>query len=463
MSSLMLAQFCDKEGPSVIFCTQYQHPSSHSSTTPTSTPTPTPTPTTSTTAVITSSSSSSLFSEDSVLEKFEFQTGPFVSGTRIKPQYVPQSKSMCQRAFSGEHIGNQEGEGPVIFGNSHSGYILTYVFRLGDDSARGFAQRFAFLVLDPDCLMLVHRWQWLVDEFASIVNQQWKPRCPEIPRSNFDGLLVAPPSSSSSSSSFYTPAAASNTAPALAPAPPTAGATNSPAKRYHGPAKASRPLDEVLQIADFWREMHIKFTYISESLRSAFSLSSAVYSPQLPLFSTPSHLLLPSSSLSVSSLSSSSTSCVEVETTLGQMFRGLVKNLEVRRVRGLVWWVMCGNQVVVTGKNKSEVCAVVHGLSLLVPEPCRSVCYYATQYRPSYEFAFLGLSDIAELQLPFDPALCMVLDWDNHAIVFQGPDPPDSHLALDGLWSILMNDSLSLRTERLVLDVFLHKLGDENS
>jgi hypothetical protein len=352
-----------------------------------------------------------------------------------------------------------------MFGGSHSGYILAYVFKLYDERARGFTRWFAFIVLDADALLIMHRWSWIVEQFSRIVHAEWKVRC--------DPSLK---SSNSSASSSMSDQAMLQEKQSDNPTPVTSPSKASGSRGYHGPSKGPlRPLDQLLENPILWKDLHNTFTSMCRRLRSAFTLRSLVYVPlaaaakptvaRLTAASSTSSFSRPASSHSLPSSDTSSPTVHREETdtsvwaslpdtsrTIGALFRELCSVMGEGHVRKMLWWIILGNQVVVVGKSSSSVSQIVLALSQLVPVPCRTVEPYSDKYVPSYEVAFLGLTDLAELQLPFDPSVGLVLDWNNKTVVCGGADAPSRHLLLDEMWSVLMCEQLSVAAEKHLLD-----------
>lgn len=84
----------------------------------------------------------------------------YFSSHTVHSEYSSRLKSMCLRSLSVEYVGPGR-EGLVLFGSRDQGYQLAYVFRIKDAKARGFTRWFAFLLIHSNLGMLTLSWSFV--------------------------------------------------------------------------------------------------------------------------------------------------------------------------------------------------------------------------------------------------------------------------------------------------------------
>lgn len=139
-----------------------------------------------------SSASSSLNSEDEDC-LHNLDTNPSVSAPAVQPPKsyglaqhshavtyistraptIPSRFSMlrqsCIRTLSCELLPAQTG--PVLFGDTLTGYTIAYVFRIADPKARGGKRSYALLCICPEEKMVVRSWKHVVGTFEGLVQR----------------------------------------------------------------------------------------------------------------------------------------------------------------------------------------------------------------------------------------------------------------------------------------------------
>lgn len=145
-NTLLLAHFCESEGPSSLFCTQSI------------------TSFTNDEKDLSRINNTVQSMSSVILQDIEYITiddrSVYLSSHHIKPSYTAQFKSLSLRTLSVEYVGPGR-EGPVLFGDERNGYNFAYVFKIKDHKARGFTRWFAFILMDASLSSLTLSWAFI--------------------------------------------------------------------------------------------------------------------------------------------------------------------------------------------------------------------------------------------------------------------------------------------------------------
>jgi hypothetical protein len=147
---LILCHFCERDGPSVLFCTQNIH---HS--------------------IRQQENQAEEEHIDTILNEHQNETllynikhatldrnQLFISSHRIKHPHTSKFKGLSLRSLSVEYVGPGR-EGPVLFGDETTGYSLAYVFKLKDSKARGFTRWYSYVLMDKSLSSLTLSWSFV--------------------------------------------------------------------------------------------------------------------------------------------------------------------------------------------------------------------------------------------------------------------------------------------------------------
>jgi len=99
----------------------------------------------------------------------DHQTGAKYIGTQHprNPDIYSLVRQACVRSLSCEVC--QGHEGPILFGDEQSGYVISYTFYLKDYSARGQQSWYSIICMMPDRMFLIQSWPFLVGCIGKII------------------------------------------------------------------------------------------------------------------------------------------------------------------------------------------------------------------------------------------------------------------------------------------------------
>ncbi|KAF8431858.1 vesicle coat protein [Terfezia claveryi] len=85
------------------------------------------------------------------------------------PSRFSMLRQSCIRTLSCELLPAQTG--PLLFGDTFTGFTIAYVFRIADPKARGGKRSYALLCICPEQRMVVKSWNYVVRTFEALVER----------------------------------------------------------------------------------------------------------------------------------------------------------------------------------------------------------------------------------------------------------------------------------------------------
>lgn len=85
------------------------------------------------------------------------------------PSRFSMLRQSCIRTLSCELLPAQTG--PLLFGDTFTGFTIAYVFRIADPKARGGKRSYALLCICPEQRMVVKSWNYVVKTFEALVER----------------------------------------------------------------------------------------------------------------------------------------------------------------------------------------------------------------------------------------------------------------------------------------------------
>lgn len=420
---IALCHFCEKHGPSVMFCTQAYHaqnpehvlesdpgteadrPNSGTYVTLSERRLRTPTegcmsPTeqlpTKTSDLCEACRSLPVGQTGYISNDHEARVSYASSQYPHHPQVFSMVRQSCIRSLSCEVCPGREG--PIFFGDDQSGYVLSHTFYLKDSEARGLQRWYSITVSMMDKIYLLNSWPFLVkhiretidelQEKANRVYEAEEAKCPpRATRLNSTMSIVTP-------TNFRRERSA-----------------NSPA----------RSLVQLCNDKNIFKHLHMSFTWIlkaagnrmtekllegpptedsvidlekQEETEEGFTM---LYTKTVPRGSNKPPIVQASGNETTHE-SDPEDSLVDESIPVFKNLRHLHKVLGHVKFHALAFNVVIGNQIIIRGAAKQMVKSVIECLKALLPKGCCRVISYSHVYEDSWRCNFLGLAP--EVALP---------------------------------------------------------------
>ncbi|CAH1794494.1 unnamed protein product [Owenia fusiformis] len=305
------------------------------------------------------------------------------------PEVFSLVRQACVRSLSCEVCPGREG--PIFFGDDQRGHVLSHTFFIKDSQARGFQRWYSILVVMMDKVYLLNSWPFLVKHVRTVIDELQakaakvydteQAKCPQRAHRLNNLSLNATPLSF---------------------------------RLQRGANKAARSLIELINDKEVFKSLHLSFTWIlkaggnrmterllegpptedsiidlesQEETEEGFTL---VVTKKVSTESVPPIEELQSLEISLPT-SEPSFEDNKHEPQITNL-RHLAKVLGGARMHVLAYHVVIGNQVIVRGKNKILVKSIITALKTLVPRGCCRTEPYSDTYLESWKCNFLGLS-----------------------------------------------------------------------
>ncbi|CAG8488434.1 11455_t:CDS:2, partial [Acaulospora morrowiae] len=310
-------------------------------------------------------------------------------------------RQACVRSLSCEFC-CQGREGPVLFGDDKDGYVLSYMFKIKDNNARGFQRWYSFIFLMTDRVYLVASWPFLVSKFRTLAtslqsraNQVFeKENAARESRQDDSFLSRSGPISPTSPDLFLR-------------------------RRSKQPL---RSLVDLLKTKDFYVLLHANFSWIlkacgrrlqerhlnDQKLVIVGNIDSCAFSQKTKL------LLDPIYCYDAKGTNSNSSSCStdEFDTRIDHI-KDLYDLLGVQTFRKLVLNFARGNQMIIRSSEPTFVKSVVTILKDLMPSEYCEVLEDANEYQPLTECNILGLDETIKIPDEIDKStICLATKFD---------------------------------------------------
>ncbi|CAL1546523.1 unnamed protein product [Lymnaea stagnalis] len=458
---ISLCHFCELHGPKILYCTQPFRPQepnnldgdeaegniSHRLKSTSVTPSPS--------ADIHTSTSFSGCAKDQCEGCKSVQTGfvshddeaqvSYVSTQQpYNPEVFARIRQACIRSLSSEVCPGREG--PIFFGDKQCGHVLSYTFYVPDSQARGMHRWYSIMIVMMDKIYLLNSWPFLVPHMRIVIENlqnkaqkvynQEEAKCPQRPLRL--GARVDP-------SNFI---------------------------KQRGGTKPARSLQELTGDKNVFRMLHVAFLWIlkscgnriTETLLEGPPTEDTIIDMEKQEETEEGFIKIYMRKVgefdAIESEANSDKTSVEKkepskdsETEMDIISGPVIKNLRhLRMILGsssflsLAHHVVVGNQVIVSGHQRSLVTSILNSLKGLLPKGCCRVVPYSTEYVESYKCNFLGLSpnvllsqhvilseQFVHLEIVEKPALSSPKEAaTGQGFGWSGPDSDISDADLDG-------------------------------
>lgn len=314
--------------------------------------------------------------EGNGLLSLDDDTNQFYMSTHVpSPNSYSAVRTACVRSLSCETCPGREG--PVIFGSSEDPskeWTFSYMFKLKDSKARGSFRSYSFLLLLSDYGLLVNIMELVTSFFQNIVTEMQQKA-----EKLHDREIEESKCQQQQSVSYLTPVRTYGMFR-------RAGAT------------VPRSIPELTEEEGFFFSLHSKFCWILRNIDKAFMAVNDIRDPIKTLvpLNYEEH-----DKRGFAFKESSSPSHSEMYILLGPSY-----------MRGLIYNVIIGNQVVVRGSEEVQpfVVSLLQMLAYLIPEPCRKMIEYSNSWRDSWECNFLGIRNDVDVPDYVDSTGMILLD-----------------------------------------------------
>ncbi|KAH9495447.1 hypothetical protein Btru_015120 [Bulinus truncatus] len=313
------------------------------------------------------------------------------------PEVFARIRQACIRSLSSEVCPGREG--PIFFGDSQCGHVLSYTFYIPDNQARGMHRWYSILIVMMDKIYLLNSWPFLVPHLrivienlqskAAKVYEQEEAKCPQRPLRL--GARVDP-------TNFI---------------------------KQRGGNKPALSLQELTGDKNVFRMLHVAFLWIlkacgnriTETLLEGPPTEDTIIDMEkqeeteegfIKLYTRKADEfgVLEENTDSEKKPIEKNEACNSVdEIDFDDPLAPVVKNLRhLRKILGssnflsLAHHVVVGNQVIVSGHQRPLVKSILNTLKIFLPKGCCRVIPYSNKYEESFRCNFLGLSP--DVQLP---------------------------------------------------------------
>ncbi|KAI8811783.1 vesicle coat protein [Cladochytrium replicatum] len=288
------------------------------------------------------------------------------------PAMYSSIRQACVRSLSYEFCPGREG--PILFGDEGQGEILSYLFKIPDNQARGFQRIYALLFLNRDRSFLVASWPFLVAQMKAIAMDL---------RSRADKVFKMERERSGD--------------PSVGVGPHSRNLSHSQEQliRRRG-SQPPRLLSELLGSRDLFFQIHKSFTWLlkafgirvtEKSFNGRALIGTVAPDPPTPPILRP---ITPSTPTSSTINIPSRTETLHLRfTSIHQLLRAFSSH---GTLRSAIHQVLIGNQIVVRGDEPAIVSSTLQLFQELVPHHCVSALDFSQEYEESWKYNFIGIS-----------------------------------------------------------------------
>ncbi|KAK3759608.1 hypothetical protein RRG08_016346 [Elysia crispata] len=315
------------------------------------------------------------------------------------PEVFTRIRQACIRSLSSEVCPGREG--PIFFGDTQCGHVLSYTFYIPDTQARGMHRWYSILVVMMDKIYLLNSWPFLVPHLqiviqslqkkAQVIYDAEEAKCPQRPLRM--EARVNP-------SNFI---------------------------KQRGGSKPARSLQEITGDKNVFQMLHVAFLWILKACGSRITEKLLegpptedtiidmekqeeteegfikIYTRKLDggeLVQTDSEAIQDgdkSPELETNNQVELEGECDDEFVPVLSDIRHLRKVLGRANFQALAHHVVIGNQIIVSGHERSLVKSIIKVLKTLLPKGCCRVIPWSLEYEESWRCNFLGLSPDALL------------------------------------------------------------------
>ncbi|GFR74774.1 folliculin [Elysia marginata] len=315
------------------------------------------------------------------------------------PEVFTRIRQACLRSLSSEVCPGREG--PIFFGDTQCGHVLSYTFYIPDTQARGMHRWYSILVVMMDKIYLLNSWPFLVPHLqiviqslqkkAQVVYDAEEAKCPQRPlrmeaRVNMFNFI-----------------------------------------KQRGGSKPARSLQEITGDKNVFQMLHVAFLWIlkacgsriTEKLLEGPPTEDTIIDMEKQEETEEGFIKIYTRKLDGGELVQTDSDAAEdgektpsletinhqrVEEECHDEFAPVVRDIRhLRKILGranfqaLAHHVVIGNQVIVSGHEKSMVKSFNNVLKTLLPKGCCRLIPWSLEYEESWRCNFLGLSPDALL------------------------------------------------------------------
>lgn len=316
------------------------------------------------------------------------------------PEVFTRIRQACLRSLSSEVCPGREG--PIFFGDTQCGHVLSYTFYIPDTQARGMHRWYSILVVMMDKIYLLNSWPFLVPHIqiviqslqkkAQVVYDAEEAKCPQRPlrmeaRVNMFNFI-----------------------------------------KQRGGSKPARSLQEITGDRNVFQMLHVAFLWIlkacggriTEKLLEGPPTEDTIIDMEKQEETEEGFIKIYTRKLDGGELVQTDCEADEdeerspqpeakeqqqdLEEDINDEFAPLVRDIRhLRKVLGranfqaLAHHVVIGNQVIVSCHERALIKSVIAVLKTLLPKGCCRVIPWSMEYEESWRCNFLGLSPDALL------------------------------------------------------------------
>ncbi|XP_067672296.1 folliculin-like [Haliotis asinina] len=299
------------------------------------------------------------------------------------PQVFSRIRQACIRSLSCEVCPGREG--PIFFGDEQYGYVLSYTFYVEDSQARGLQRSYSIVIVMMDKIYLLNSWPFLVPHLKTLkenlqarahkVYTEEQAKCPQTT------LRLNP---SINPANFI---------------------------QQRGGNKPARSLVELTGHKNVFKVLHFSFIWIlkacgnrmTETLLEGPPTEDSIIDMEKQEETEEGFIKLYSRKISENQpeqVASEDEGCIDSDVEQEYMSKApFIKDLRLfRKALGnskfhtLAHHVLIGNQVIISGAEKSQVKAILAALKMLLPKGCCRAITYSNTYEESWRCNFLGLA-----------------------------------------------------------------------
>ncbi|RUS79816.1 hypothetical protein EGW08_012415 [Elysia chlorotica] len=315
------------------------------------------------------------------------------------PEVFTRIRQACIRSLSSEVCPGREG--PIFFGDTQCGHVLSYTFYIPDTQARGMHRWYSILVVMMDKIYLLNSWPFLVPHLQIVIQSLQKKA-----RGIYDAEEAKCPQR---------------------PLRMEARVNPSNFIKQRGGSKPARSLQEITGDKNVFQMLHVAFLWIlkacgsriTEKLLEGPPTEDTIIDMEKQEETEEGFIKIFTRKLDGSDLVQAESEAdqdgdkspeleinyqEELEEDYDDQFDLAVTDIRhLRKVLGranfqaLSHHVVIGNQIIVSGHERSLVKSVINVLKTLLPKGCCRVIPWSLKYEESWRCNFLGLSPDASL------------------------------------------------------------------